>query len=508
MSLKKRILINIGSNWAGTFVAIIVGVLLIPLILSQVKAEGYGVWALLAGGLSYVAILDRALLLAVNRFVAYAGDDIEQRNGYVSASCFILGSSAIITIIGISVLSLFVADLFGSIPAHLAKEAQVTCVLVGITFAFKMIGASFCGALMGYQSYIRSNAVLICSNLMRIVFTAGLLFFWKSIVAVQLAFLMTAGMSMTLMYFTARKTIPGLQVGKRFITRGILWELFHYTSHSFARSGSMVVMLSTMTLLVGFFGTAVNVAAYDIAVRLPQIVKGVLAGAQNVFLPAISKLCVKGEYERIKSLVTKGTWMSAILTGFMLVLMFFFIEDVLDIWLRGDVPEGTLQVMKIVIFSVIPCGVFDIWLPTLVAIGHLRGLTIVSISVASGAIVMAVALMLSQALPVPMAAALVLLTALSLRSGICLPVIGVCKVRLNPYDYFMKGLARPLLAASLSAISLWALNPLWQNLHLLISLPIAVFVVGSIYLIFVLGAEVKQAKEILRKLFSLQKKKA
>jgi len=508
MSLKKKIIINIGSNWAGTLVTIVAGVVIVPLVLSQVKAEGYGVWALLAGGLSYVAILDRALLSAVNRFVAYAGDDVEQRNGYISASFFILTGFAVISIVGISALSFFVADVFRSIPPHLAREAQVTCVLVGFTFACKMIGANFTGALMGYQSYVRSNAVLVCSNLMRIVFTAGLLFFWKSIIAVQAAFLMTAGMSLILMYVMAKWTISGFLIRRRFVTRRIFCELFRYTSHSFARSGSMVVMFNTMTLLVGFFGTAVDVAAYDIAIRLPQIARGIVAGMQNVFLPTISNLCGKGEHARIKALITKGTWMSAILTGFILVLMFFFVDDVLHIWLHGNVPEKTPQIMKIAIISVIPCGLFDIWLPALVAIGHLTGLTIISISIAAAGVGLAAALMLSHALPVPMAAALALLIALVLRSGICLPVLGMRKMGLNAYLYLRTALASPLFAAALSAIVLWALNPIllkW-NVHLFIRLPAAAVIVGSIYLIFVLGAEVTQAKAVLMRRFSLKER--
>ena len=33
MSLKRRILVNIGSNWANSFVAAIVGLVLVPVII-------------------------------------------------------------------------------------------------------------------------------------------------------------------------------------------------------------------------------------------------------------------------------------------------------------------------------------------------------------------------------------------------------------------------------------------------------------------------------------------
>jgi len=51
MSLRKRIIINAGSNWASMAVAAVVGLVLVRIILRDLDAAGYGVWALLATGL-------------------------------------------------------------------------------------------------------------------------------------------------------------------------------------------------------------------------------------------------------------------------------------------------------------------------------------------------------------------------------------------------------------------------------------------------------------------------
>lgn len=459
MSLRKRILINAGSNWAGMVVVLFVGILLVPIILKSVGVEGYGVWALLARGLSYVAILDRAFVLAVSRFAAFYSDDIDQRNKFISASFFILAACAFLTVLGAVLISFVLTDIFRSIPMELKSQAQVTCILVGITFAVRMFEANFSGALMGYQYYTRSNAVLAVSNIIRLGITVVVLIFWKSIIAVQAAFLAAAIISMLSMYIVAKISLSNLRISLKCIDRSSLKELLSYISHSMARSGSSMVMYNTMTLLVGWRGTASDVAVYDIAFRLPSVIRGFIAGVQNVFLPTVTNLHAKKEDARIKAVVSKGTHMSTVLTGMSCIWLFLFAESFLALWLGDSVPARTAFVMQMIIISVVPGGLFEIWLPTLVGMGHLKGLTLASIAMAAGAIFTAGFLLMQGLVEVTMAPALALVIVLWLRAGFWLPVYGLYKLKMKPLEYFKEGLAKSLIASLLSVVLIraWAI---------------------------------------------------
>ena len=502
MSLRKRIIINAGSNWASTAVSAVVGLVLVRFMLRGLEATGYGVWALLATGLRYPMILERAFVLAINRFVAFYRNDIKELNRFVSASFMILTALAVLTIVAAILLSFVISDIFSAITAEFARDARITCILVGVTLAFKMLEANFSGTLQGCQYYTRYNAVVITANLLRAVLTVGILVFWKSIIAVQLAFGITAAISALSMFFVSRRSVGGLSINVRLINRKTLRELWRYTSHSMGRSGSSIFMYSTLALLVGRAGTAANVTVYDIASRIPGFVRGFLASTQVVFLPAVSDLWAKSRIEAIKAVVKKGTRISSVLACALLLLLFVFAEKILALWLNGAVPEGTVWVMRLLIISVLPGGLFEIWLPTLVGTGHLRGLTIASIAAALIAVLVEL-ILLRGFVAVPMAPAIALVVVLWLKTGLWLPFYGLRKLGISPYDYLKDSLYQPLAASVVSIIVLLVLNSVLTkgSVHWLVMLVLAGVIVMASFTAISLRKETADLIVAVRKRF-------
>ena len=323
MSLKKRIVMNAGSNWAQMFVNAATGLVLIRIMLSSLGESRFGVWALLAFGLNYPMILNSALTLSVNRFVAFYRNDIKQMNCFVSASFAILTGLALLTVVVAILVSFVVSDIFAAIPAELARDAQITCILVGLTLAFKTLEGNFAGALRGYEYYTRSNIVLISNNIIRAILVVVILVVWKSIIAVQLVYMTIRAISALSMYFVARGSIAGLRIDFRQVNRVALRELFDYTVHSLARSGGIILMYTAMTLLVGWAGRAEDVTVYTVAFQLAGFVRSLLGNVQNVFLPTVTNLYASGQTHKIKSLVKKGTQISAVLIFALSILLFF-----------------------------------------------------------------------------------------------------------------------------------------------------------------------------------------
>jgi O-antigen/teichoic acid export membrane protein len=456
MSFRKRIIMNAGSNWVGMLVAAAVGLVLFRIIRHNLGAS-FGVWALLSTGLRYPMILERAFSLSTNRFVAFYRDNTEQMNRFVSASFGILIGLAFLTIAAAILLSFFVSEIFKAITAESAREAQITCILVGVTLALRIVGATFGGALRGYQYHTRSNIVEIAANLLRMVLTLGILTLWKSMIAVQLAFVTAAAMSVLLMFSVARKSIKGFRIAVSKIGKNTIRELFRHTGHATARSGSMVFMFSTLVLIVGKVGSAEDVEVYAIASMIPSFIRGLLAGTQNVFLPVITSLNAGGQTEKVKAVIKKGTHISSALAGALLILLFVFTQEILSIWFEDAVPSETVLVMRVLIISVVGRGLFGIWLPSLAGIGHLRGLTIAAITTAVSAIIIEL-ILLQGFVSVPMAPSIALVVSLWAYMGLWLPLYGLRKLEIHPYEYFKDSLSQPLAASLVSIAALWALN--------------------------------------------------
>jgi O-antigen/teichoic acid export membrane protein len=497
---------NAGSNWASMVAAAVVGLVLLRVMWTELGRSSYGVWALLSTGLRYPMILEGAFLLSTNRFVAFYRDNVKELNRFVSASFVILTALAVLTVAVAALLSFFVSDIFKAITAELARDAQITCILVGVTLAFKIVGATFSGALQGCQYYTHYNAVVITANLLRAVLTVGLLVAWKSIIGVQLAFGITAAMSALAMYFVARKSIAGFRINVLKVNGKTIRELFRHTGHATARSGSMIFMFSTLALLVGKVGSAEDVAVYDVASRILDFVRGFLVGAQNVFLPAVTSLYANGQIETIKAVIKKGTRINSVLTCASLILLVVFAEEFLTFLLGGDVPSNTAIVMRVLIMSVVARGFFGIWLPALVGIGHLRGLTIAAIAAAISAILLEL-ILLRGFVAVPMAPAIALVVVLWAYMGLWLPLYGLRKLGIRPYEYLKDSLYQPLAASIVSITVLWVLSRvlLRGTVHWLVMLILAIIVVMASFTAISLRKETADLILAARKRFEGKK---
>jgi Na+-driven multidrug efflux pump len=492
---------NASSNWAGMLISAAVGLILFRIIRHNLGVS-FGVWALLSTGLRYPIILERAFSLSTNRFVAFYRDNTEQMNSFVSASLGILIGLALLTIAAAVLLSFFLSDIFTAISADSAREAQITCILVGITLALRIVNATFGGALRGYQYHTRSNTVAVISNLLRMALTAGILALWKSMIAVQLAFVIAAGVSVILMFAVAQKSIEGFKIVVSKIEKNTIRELFRHTGHATARSGSMVFMFSTLVLIVGKVGSAEDVEVYAIASLIPTFIRGFLAGTQNVFLPVITSLNASGQTEKIKAVIKKGTHISSALACALLILLFIFTREVLGIWFEEAVPSETVLVMRVLIISVLSRGFFGIWLPSLAGIGHLRGLTIAAITTAISAIIIEL-ILLRGFVSVPLAPSIALVVVLWGYMGIWLPFYGLRKLEINPYEYIKDSLSQPLVASLVSIAIIWGFSNILpkETIHWSVMLIMAAVVVMTSFTAISLRKETSELIVAVRKKF-------
>jgi O-antigen/teichoic acid export membrane protein len=499
-------MMNAGSNWAGMFVNAVVAIMLVAVIWRRLGDQGYGIWALLSSGLRYPMIFESAFSLSTNRFVAFYRGDSKELNGFISASFVILLILAVLTVAMSILLSFFVSGIFTAIPDEMAGQAQVTCILVGMTLALKMLEATFSGTLRGFQYDTRVNAVLILTSLLRAVVTVGILAAWKSIIAVQLAFGISAAVSLFLMFLVARKSIPGVRIHVFKIKREMVRELFQYTGHATGRSGSMIFMFSTLTLLVGKVGSAQDVAVYDVATRIPNFIRGLLAGTQNVFLPVVTGLHVNGHLDAMKAVIRKGTHISCVLTCSMIILLFIYAREVLSILFKDDVVPDMVLVMRILMLSEAARGFFGIWLPSLVGMGHLRPLTIAAVTTAIGAIVIEI-ILLQGFVSVPIAPALAMLIALWSYLGLWLPLYGLYKSGITLKEYFKGSLFGPLAATLVSIGALWILNHIVpaDRIHWMILFVVSGLIVFASFILISLRSEAVELLEAFKRRFQQRK---
>jgi O-antigen/teichoic acid export membrane protein len=507
MSLKFRIIVNAISNWANMFVTAVAGLVVVPVILSQLGTSAYGVWALLAYGLAFPALLEISFGLAMSRFAAFYRNEPDKLNAFVTVSFFILAFFGIVVIIIAIICSFFISNWFEAIPKEYAHAAQITCILVGVTFGLQMLQSTHAGVLRGFEYYTLSNAVLMFSSILRAILIVVFLVFWKTIIAIQVAYIITTILSALAMYYVAKHSIPILKFNMKGINKEIVWELYRYTYHSIARSGSTIAMFNILTLLIGWKGTAADVTAYDIASKLPNVIRSLLGGVQSVFLPVVTNLKATGQIQMVRSVVKKTTQMCFVLSMIVAVLLISLGEPLLHFWLRREVSVNMIIVMNLLVLSMLPDGFFGLWLPVLVGLGDLKWLTGMSILGAALAVILAFVLIQKSLMIAPIAVAVSLLIVLWLYRGIWLPLYGIRQLNITAIEYFKDSMFKPLIALIISIIIVYILHNFLKsnNISFFIRSGVAGFLVSSIFALIVLPQEVKSVFNLVKNIKIFQK---
>ena len=445
MSLKRQVAVNVVSNWVGFLVQAAAGIVIIPFVLRQVGTEAYGVWALLAGLLAYFQILESAFSLSINRFAAYYRSDMASVNRYFTATVHMTLTMGVVVVLLGAGISLVVDKVF-SIPAALETQARVTCILVVANLAVVAINSAMVGLLNGFQLYAASNVTKIVDSAGRVGLVFWVLASTPTIVALQACYCVSSLLSLVVTVVAVAFSLSGVRC---FVSTNWLVhrEILQYMKHSLIRSGSDLFMYATLLPLVGFFGTMRDAAVFSLASKVPQVVRGLLASAQSVFLPAFSTLFAREGADGIVRIVRTSTRLNATLTFAVVTLSIAYTEPMLRVWLGAEYDPAIVVPMILLLLAVVPRGVFELWMPGLVAMGDLTWLSIMAMVTCVSTILLAA--VLSVVLVPTMAPAVALLIGMTLRSGLWLPAYGAAKTGLILSSYLRTTLLRPILATAL-----------------------------------------------------------
>jgi len=215
---------------------------------------------------------------------------------------------------------------------------------------------------------------------------------------------------------------------------GTLRNLWSYTAHSMIRSGSRVAMFNTLALLVGWRGTARDVTLYDLALKIPTFLNGLMAGAQNVFLPLLSERTGRGDRDGFRRIAVAGNRLHLALSLPVAGGLLVGAPWLLGAWLQRPPTDELVRLMRLLVLAMLPSAMFGVWLPALVALGRLRAVSVMAVAGTTGTVLLALGLFAARVRP-PLAAALAMLSVQVLYRACWLPWYGLRSAGIPGGDY-------------------------------------------------------------------------
>ena len=333
MSLKT----SIAASWAAHAVTLLVGFFLVPLVLSRLGDENYGVWVFVNSVAGYSGILYLGFGPTVCRYVAHhrARDEWDEVNRVVSsvvAVYLVSGTVVVLLALGFAAVAPWI-DRWGTVPI---SQVQIALLILGVNLALGMVGSVYGGILHAAQRFDLVSLVQGITALVRLGLTIALLQANYGLLILAGIFLAVTLVENGLTAWLAHREVPSLSLGRRWITRSVLKECFGFSAFTALRWVSVQMIYMTDTIVIGLVLGPKAIVPYYVGSRLVQMIHQPLEKIGDVVLPAAGVCHAKNDGAELARLLARGMQATLLLAGGFWIGAAYFGERLLTTWMGNE----------------------------------------------------------------------------------------------------------------------------------------------------------------------------
>ena len=451
------------------------GVILVPIVLSKVGKEAYGVWAIVGSFLACMALLDAGLTVAVRRYAAryVALKSISDQSAMMST---VIVFYTVMSLVGAAVTYLaapYVPVVMDKIPESLhADTVMLFRVASGIAF-LRLFMLPFKGFIEGHLRYEATNLAAIVSRLFYFGLVILLLNVYEpSITLIGIAVVCGSSLEWLILVVFCFHLEPQLRISPRHFSRSQLKMLSGFGINAF--------ILAICTLLIFQTPNFVNMkwlgpeatAVFSVAGMCIIMIRSMVGGVSSVFLPLFSASHAIENQDQIEDRLWKGNQVCSLLNWALCVGVIVYARPLLEQWIRKAPQVAAVAYWPFIILAVgqLPQGFARVANAALSGCGYLKWLVISQVITAVLTLGLSIAAVLAGYGLVGVAVAAV--APLFVRSVVWTPWYTCHKFKMPLVRYMKKSFLRPLLAVSLLALACLALQrvyPVNSRVSLLVS---------------------------------------
>ena len=386
-----RVAGNAALTAGAAALAVLLAVLATPFMLAKLKADGYGVYVLLATLVGYYGLLDLGVGQALARTVARHLEG-EARQPLADAINTALVLQAIAGVIAGAALAGF-APQFSSllqIPLPMQAESVAAIRVTGVAFLLSTVCNIFRSILAGLERYgflalIDSLGGLATTVVAVLVLLAGgrlLAISIASAVVAAALLLACAGLACFLLPWWRFRVLIQPRALRELV--GFGWYI------SLGRITQTVSATSVRVLLAAMFGPAA-VAQYVIPQRIIQGLGGLLSSGASVLFPHASRRAKECTREELENLYRRTSAVFSALAFPGLMALAALAGEILSVWIGPRFAAQNWRLMQWLCFSALLGSLSTVPIHFACALGHVRKVALMSVAT-GGASLLAAAL--------------------------------------------------------------------------------------------------------------------
>lgn len=381
-SNNKRIAKNTIVLYMRTILTLLVSLYTSRIILNGLGVEDYGIYCVVAGFISMLAILSGSLSSSISRFITYelGKEDKSGLNILFTTSIVIQGFIAVLVLIVGELLSNSIINLFLNIPSDRIDAATWTYHCSLLIFTVNLISVPYRASIIAYEKMTAFAYIGILDVILKLIIALFILFSrYDKLIVYSLLLLAQAIMICFVYVLYCRKNFKECKLCSK-IDKRTLKEMTSFASFAFLTSGTAVLNTQGLNMLINiFYGVTVN-AARGIAVQVEAIVLKFVNDFTTAINPQIIKQYATGNYATMYSLICRGAKFSFFLLLF-LSLPILFEANILLKWWLGIVPEDTVTFLRLTMVASMLTVLGNTGVTACMATGNIKKYTVILTSI-------------------------------------------------------------------------------------------------------------------------------
>lgn len=350
---NKRIARNTFFLYVRMLVVMFLSFYTTRIVLRVLGVEDYGIYNIVGGFVSMLAVLNSCLTTGTNRFfnVALGEKDTHAISQVYTASLIIqVILIAVILIVGETV-GLWYVNNEMVIPAERLAVANWLYQFSLLSLVFLIIQIPYSSAILAYERMDYYAIVSVIDAIFKLATALAVLWIdYDHLLAYGILMLLVSFIRFVLYYLYCKKNFIAIKVTRDF-DKDLFKRLFSFSgwsildpfSYIFRDQGSNVVLNL-------FFGPVVN-AAYGISSQASGAVSSFASNLSVAFRPQIIQSYSAQEYSRAKRLMISMSKINFILQSLFALPIIFEISQILHIWLGPDYPQYT-EIFAVLVIAI------------------------------------------------------------------------------------------------------------------------------------------------------------
>lgn len=329
----KRFMASSFARTLETVIAMITGLIMMPLMIRILGEDLYGIWIVIGSIVGSLYLFDIGMAASVTRFVSYAlSQNDRQRATQIVSTAFSIYSALALLILLTSVGIALASSLIVKHPEN-EQLVQILILIVGLNVAVEFPFKSYAG-IAGY--HLRQDLLSYSRIFFKIVSTlivVYLLFAGYQLIAIALVQLVSSFLTNFVFRYVARYLEPEVTVDFRSVDKATIREIFGFSAWTFLMDLSRLLKERGDVWLVAAFTSPAVLTVYYVGVRLVDYANQLLQKAFGFTLPIYTEAVAQQDEAALKQKVVMFLRLNTIVAGLMLSGAILFGHDVIRVWM-------------------------------------------------------------------------------------------------------------------------------------------------------------------------------